>query len=948
MSHTIPDKSKPNVNAKNVQIKNTKGLITVANLNTRSLRNPDHFIQFVEFLSSECVDIACVTETWLRDHHGLLQIPGYCVTRHDRPSHAGGVAIIHRKDINCSVIRTSNPDIDECEYVAVKLKVKNYAKLYLCAFYRPNNVIRYRETKKCLSEIASLNISNSKFILAGDFNFDVLHLKDCSHPILDYLNTKNFNQIVHLPTRKDATLDHVYVNGDFTSNVRTTQPGICDHDAVLFNLNMRRPKCAKVCYEYRDFDRIDFESLIMECTESDLTINSDNPSEEWGKWALWFQNLLDKYAPLIKKHHFMYSGKRFISDRTKHLKLIRDIAHRNTRKYSNPYWSELYNSINKEIKRSIRSESRHYLNSIISKQGFWKGIKNWIPTKKSSNKEPRISDVDQVNHHFAHMTGSNYPLLPDEYINYNFDRLYDLSIHIINKHDLVRAYKELKGSARTRADECGIVPKFLSLLLPIPCVCESLVSLFNLCTRVNCIPECFKSVVITPLLKKQNLSDSDLNNMRAIATIPFVGKLFERIIYNQLSSHLNRINFFSPHQFGFRRGHSTEHLLIKITDKAFKAVDEGKVCLIATIDMRKAFPLVSRNLLLVKLAEAGINPGFFKNYLANRTQCIRTRDGRTSSIIQNEWGVPEGSVNGPLLFSIFINKLPEQTKFVDSDLFVDDTTLVIECYPKDIQETVNKIENDIVACQNWLNMNHIDLNHEKTEFMIVGSTHNVAKCGNVSIVVSGHSILPSDSIRVLGFVLDKHMMFDQHIMKVKRNCNMNLSPLYQLRPMLDDCNMVLLVKSMIFSHLNYMICIWGSAKKSLIKQVEGITRAAARLVLCKGKYDSISDDICNVLKWLSIRNLEKKSVLCHMFKILKGRLHPDFLINYFEECGLNHNFNTRGSNQLRQNVFRKEIYRRSFRYRGSQYWNACQHKSDLNIHIFSTNITRALLRTQLH
>jgi len=278
----------------------------------------------------------------------------------------------------------------------------------------------------------------------------------------------------------------------------------------------------------------------------------------------------------------------------------------------------------------------------------------------------------------------------------------------------------------------------------------------------------FKSVVITPLLKKQNSSDSDVNNMRAIATTPFLGKLFEKIIFNQTSEYLNLTSFFSSSQYGFRKGHSTEHLLIKITDLAFKAIDTDKILIVVALDLKKAFPSVSRKLLLMKLAEAGIDPTFFNNYLTNRTQRVRTRDGIFSDIIQNEWGVPEGSVNGPLFFSIFINKLPEQAQNVDTDLFADDTTLIMECFPQDIDYAIRCIEEDIMSIHAWLNDNLLELNHSKTEFMLIGSPCNLVKCGDVTLTVSDHTITLSERMRVLGFILDKHLIFDHHIAKLKK------------------------------------------------------------------------------------------------------------------------------------------------------------------------------------
>jgi len=166
-----------------------------------------------------------------------------------------------------------------------------------------------------------------------------------------------------------------------------------------------------------------------------------------------------------------------------------------------------------------------------------------------------------------------------------------------------------------------------------------------------------------------------------------LAKLFEKVIHAQLTLYLNSVNYFSTRQFGFRKGHNTEHVLMAITDKAFHAIERNNVLVLVALDLRKAFTSVSRKLLLTKLAETAISPLIFNDYFTQRTQCVRGDNGSFSESIVNHWGVPEESVNGPILFSVFANKLPEVPCDSDSYLFADDTTLVRECTINNLRMT---------------------------------------------------------------------------------------------------------------------------------------------------------------------------------------------------------------------------------------------------------------------
>jgi len=271
-----------------------------------------------------------------------------------------------------------------------------------------------------------------------------------------------------------------------------------------------------------------------------------------------------------------------------------------------------------------------------------------------------------------------------------------------------------------------------------------------------------------------------------------------------------------------------------IVDDAYRAINVGKVLCIVSLDLKKAFPSVARVLLLEKLKKACIETQWFSEYLSHRTQLVKGPSGEFSKICNDVWGVPQGSVMGPILFSIFINELPTIPTWCKSLLFADDTNLRIVCYPSAIDTALKKVESDIRQITEYLNSNMLQLNNAKTELIVIGSAYNVRKIGVVSINVNGCFIDLKESITILGMTIDNTLSFKTHIIKMTRNCYAQMAPLFTLRPLVSDKNMIVLIKSLVFSHLYYMSIIWGGANKTNLQLVEKVIRNAARLLTRKG------------------------------------------------------------------------------------------------------------------
>ena len=336
--------------------------------------------------------------------------------------------------------------------------------------------------------------------------------------------------------------------------------------------------------------------------------------------------------------------------------------------------------------------------------------------------------------------------------------------------------------------------------------------------------------------------------------------------------------------YAYRRGHWTETALLKVTSDALLAADQGKLTLLGMLDLSAAFDCVDHDILLNRLEKSfgffGVAIGWIRSYLTGRKQYVRY-SGSMSTVTPMLFGVPQGSVLGPLLFVLYIADAFRIAEELDFSIhgYADDLQIYDHCLVRDIVQLNGRLIHCIDCMGQWMLRNRLKLNASKTEFIWLGSPRRLAACSFDSIMVDGSAIQPSLTVRDLGVILDPAISLVDHVNRLTRTCYFHIRQLRSIRRSLtiDACHA--LVRAMVLSRLDYCNGLLGGAPKYLLGQLSGVMRAAARLILALPRRSHMTDAISTRLHWLDIpaRVVFKLCVLA--FRCQHGSA-PPYLVDY--------------------------------------------------------------------
>ena len=560
---------------------------------------------------------------------------------------------------------------------------------------------------------------------------------------------------------------------------------------------------------------------------------------------------------------------------------------------------KLFRKVRSEYRNSIKEFKIKYIKNTIeccsiNSRKFYSLINN-LTGRKNNITLPNIPDDEIfstfINHFRDKITmicdtikiaKSNIsinldPFAPDFIPDSNFARNYSFSdFYMVSDSEI---YDLIMSSSSTSPNDIlplSLIKKLSYTLVPHYC------SIVNFSLYTSNFPTIFKHALVTPLLKKSNLDCSNLSNYRPISKLPMLSKIIEKVVSKQIREYLMINDLYDDFQNAYRPGHSTETTLIKLTNDIIGYLDDSEHAQLLLLDLSAAFDSLDHNILISRLRSIGFNGAALNwliSYLSNRTYSIYIKGiySPNESLI---YGVPQGSVLGPLLFMIYIlplSKVIKQFTNINYVIYSDD----IQLYWK-VPTSSNNVPNELTLCaqnvRKWLILNNLFPNSSKTKLLNISLKPFIFP----TITFDSTVIIPSDCAKSLGVILDSKLGFTQFATSQCRSANFNLFNIRKIRKYLSTESTIALVQSLVLSRLQYCNSLLINSKLKLFYGLNRVIKSSTRLIFNIKRCDQISiTKKLGDLNWFLMDNMCKFKILSitHKTIILKKPIYLNKLLN---------------------------------------------------------------------
>ena len=271
---------------------------------------------------------------------------------------------------------------------------------------------------------------------------------------------------------------------------------------------------------------------------------------------------------------------------------------------------------------------------------------------------------------------------------------------------------------------------------------------------------------------------------------------------------------------------------------------------------------------------------WLQSYLAGRTQYVNFNGPSKVTLVM--FGVPQGSVLGPLLFILYtaeIGAIIENFGFKVHG-YADDLQIYDHATWQEAGDLIRRLSACVDAVKTWMSTNRLCLNPCKTEVIWLGSKQRIQHCPMDPISISGAWIVPSTRVRDLGVILDSELTMIPHVNALTRLCYFNIRQIRTIRRSLDMESTCALMRALIHSRLDYCNGVLACLPDYIYSRLQMVLKSAARLILKKPSRATVSNEMITILHWLPYPQRVTYKAAIVIYKCRHG-LAPVYLSNRF-------------------------------------------------------------------
>ena len=902
-------------------------------INIRSCRK--NFDNFIANFSHCIYSFSCIvfTETWLsEDRDKVFNIPGFYCCNLYRNHYGGGIKLYLKNDIQSKILSNNTLINNVCEMLTVELLYGDCKFLLLLVYHPPTScpVKNIEFVDFFTLQINSLLNLRIPLIIAGDMNMNLLNPNN-QYYINMYMNKLfecNMRPIITKPTKVNldnpitrfSILDQVWVSKELVNTQSFIIPSsITDHFPICsivydFAINTPPTTVKKRIFTERGKDtfQILLTNIEVLMNDEDMNIIYENYYDQvFGMYNLAFPLMNKKIKTKPAAPWMTVKLKECIKKKAKLYRLF--LKGRVTKANYNQYKNRLTNA--------IRRTKALYYGKIFHEQAnnprmVWSTI-NGILNRKVTTvlKELTVNGthlsgemlMNYVNNYFVSIASTICAAVP------NSPLLVCLAPPVLTScflqpasvSEVILVIKRLRNKGSKILDIHPSVIKENVLVFS-----SHFSMLYNL-SLVKCtFPNLLKIARVSPGFKSGK--PDVIDNYRPISSLPVFSKIFERLTLNRIESFIERNNILTSCQFGFRRGCSTTQAVVKLLSLVVRAYNQRTYCACFFLDLRKAFDTVNHEFLIRKLEHYGLRgqcSDYMKSYYQNRKQYVHANNFNSSSrtVI---YGVPQGSILGPICFSLFINDLPLAVE-EDVVLFADDAAFIIT--GQTLEGLYRKIRKMFSDLSSYLNMNKLVPNSRKSKLMMFRSrmTPDLP-----NIYFGGEEIEWVNEFKYLGVTITSNMNFSKHIDNVTVKISQITGSFTCLRTIVPRKILIKLYFALVFPHLSGNIIVWGSAPPSHLKcltvGVNNLLRTILGVTWENGRPSMGTDEMYRELGLLKLNNIFKLNLYKLLRLLLDGEL-PEFWELLMARYITSHAYNTRQIRFRHPNII-CEVERRALSY----------------------------------